>query len=144
MAIGLLLLVVQLVPDVGRLVPLSVGLAFLALFVFRRNYGLLVAGCIVAGVGVGVALQGAARGDEAGGIVVLSLGLGFLAIYVVSTLLRMAESHWWPLIPGCILAIIGTILLSGLDVEEALRWWPAVLVVIGLLLVGGVFVRPRR
>jgi hypothetical protein len=132
------------VPDLGRLIPLLLGLFLLVLFALRRQYGLLVAGCIVTGVGAGVALQGGATGEQAGGLVVLSLGLGFLAIYLLGLLLRLPESHWWPIIPGGILTFIGGVLVSGRFVDEALRWWPAVLVVIGLLVIAQTFLRPRR
>jgi hypothetical protein len=142
--LGLFLLAVQLVPEVGRLVPLLVGLFLLTLFILRRQYGLLVAGCIVSGVGAGVALQGLVTGPENGGIVVLCLGLGFLAIYLLGLVTRVPEHHWWPFIPGGILTFIGAVILSGRVIDEALRWWPVVLIVIGLAVVGQALVRPRR
>ena len=67
--IGLSLLAVQYVPDLGRMIPLLIGLFLLAMYVLRQAYGFLVAGCIVGRVGLGVALQGAVSGTEAGGIV---------------------------------------------------------------------------
>jgi hypothetical protein len=76
--------------------------------------------------------------------VVTCLGIGFLAIYVVSALLRLPQHHWWPLVPGGILAVVGVLLLSGAYVGDALRWWPVVLVVVGALLIGQALLRARR
>jgi hypothetical protein len=132
-AIGLFLLAAQVVPDIGRLIPLILGIILLAMFAARREYGLLIAGCIVGGVGIGVVLQGMASGTEAGGIVLVSLGLGFVAIYAISLLLGLPEAHWWPLVPGGIMTFIGAVLLSGRVVDDVFRWWPLVLVALGVL-----------
>ena len=56
--IGVFFLLGQFVPDVGRWIPLFIGLAFLAAFMAKREYGFLIPGCIVSGVGVGIVLEG--------------------------------------------------------------------------------------
>jgi hypothetical protein len=133
--IGLFLLGVQAVPDIGRLIPLFLGSVLLAIGILRREHGLIIAGCVVGGVGLGVALQGAVTGVEAGAVVILSLGLGFVAIYAISLLLGLPEAHWWPLIPGGIILLVGVVVLSGRVVGDAMRWWPVALIAVGLLVV---------
>jgi hypothetical protein len=143
-AIGLFLFAAQVVPDIGRLIPLILGTILLGMFAVRREFGLLVAGCIIGGVGVGVALQGVVSGAEAGGVLVTSIGLGFIAIYAISLLLGLPEAHWWPLIPGGIMAFMGAMLLSGGLADDVLRWWPLVLVAIGVLVIGRAIVSRSR
>ena len=141
--IGLLLLLGQVVPDMGRWIPLIVGLAFMAAFFVRREYSFLVPGSIVTGVGVGVLLADAVSGDVEGAVVVLSLAGGFLGIWVLGTVFRLPQNHWWPLIPGGILAIVGVIQMADADLEGLTRWWPLILVLIGLLIIGRAYVRRR-
>ena len=153
--IGLFLLVAQLVPDVGRWIPLIIGLIFIAVFVARREYGFLIPGAIISGVGVGVLLADVVEGPLAGAVVVLSLAGGFLAIWVIGSLMRLPQTSgtpwerevspydWWPLIPGGILALIGALLLIEADVEGVLRWWPLIIIAIGLLLIGQAVLRRR-
>ena len=38
----------------------------------------------------------------------------------------------------------GGVLLSGRVIDEALRWWPLVLILIGIVVVGQAYLRPRR
>jgi hypothetical protein len=141
LVIGLFLLVVQTVPDLGRLIPLFLGSLLLAMGILRREQGLIIAGCVVGGVGLGVALQGAVTGVEAGAVVVLSLGLGFVAIYAISLLLGLPEAHWWPLIPGGIILFVGVVIMSGPVIGDAMRWWPVALIAVGLLVVARALLR---
>ena len=71
----------------------------------------------------------------------LGLGCGFVGIYLVA-LLYERRSHWWPLIPGAAL-----ILLGFPDTERVFRWlidnWPLVLVLIGVLTLLGALRIPR-
>ena len=46
--------------------------------------------------------------------------------------------------PGGILTVVGAILVSGRMVDEAMRWWPIVLVAIGALVIARAVVRPQR
>ncbi len=143
-AIGVAFLLGQLLPNAGRYVPLLIGLIFLAVFLATRNYGFLVPGGIVTGVGVGISLAIEDQGRVGGGLFLLSLGLGFVSIFVLGALFRLRENHPWPLIPGGILCTIGLITLAGTRYDEAARFaWPAVLIVLGLLfVVRGLIRRP--
>jgi hypothetical protein len=147
--IGLFFLLAQFVPDLGRSIPLLIGLAFLAAFVVRREYGFLVPGAIVSGVGVGVLLTDAVGDAWSGAVVLLSIAGGFVAIWIVSLLLHRIDPQWpgggsrdvvralwWPLIPGGILALVALLVIAeeqGLD-ADILRWWPILLIGIGLIL----------
>ncbi len=153
--IGVFLLLAQLVPDVGRWIPLIVGLIFIAVFVARREYGFLIPGSIISGVGVGVLLANVVDEPLAGAVMVLSLAGGFLAIWVIGSLMRLprtsgtpwerelAPYDWGPLIPGGILALIGVVLLTEADVEGVLSWWPLIIIAIGLLIIGQAMLRRR-
>ncbi len=156
-SVGVFLLLAQLVPDIGRWIPLLIGLIFLAAFVPQREYGFLIPGCILTGVGVGVVLAGVVDNPWSGAAVLLSLAGGFIAIWVVSVLLRRvdrawprgssrdaARALWWPLIPGGILALIGLIALAedGLaSWYDVLRWWPLLIIGVGIVVLVSALVR---
>ena len=142
--LGLFLLFTQQVPDAGAWIPFFIGLIFLGAFVARREYGFLVAGSIISGVGVGVVLATAAPGELSGAVTMLSIAAGFLGIWVIGTLMQLPENHWWPFIPGGILAVVGAIQLADADVDGILRWWPIVLIGIGALIVGNAALRGHR
>lgn len=142
--IGVALLVAQAAPQFGQYIVLVVGLGLLAIFAFTRAYGALVGGSIVTGVGAGVAIAASSTGEVAGAAVVLSLGLGFVAVWAISYLLRMPERHWWPLVPGVILASIGVALLLGGAAQNLISYWPVALIALGVLVIGQAFVASRR
>jgi hypothetical protein len=137
------LLAGQMVPDLGRFIVLAIGLVLLATFVLRREYGWLVAGSIVSGVGVGVVLSTTLAGTLSGAAVLLSIGGGFIAIWLISYLLAIPERHWWPLIPGLIMLSIGGALALGEWAVDLLVYWPLALIVIGVLLLGSALLRQR-
>jgi hypothetical protein len=140
-AVGSFLLVVQAIPDAGRLVPLGLGIVFLVAGVARRVYGFVVPGGILTGVGLGVALSGWLPAAPAGGLVLLSMAAGFLSIWVIGSALRLPENHWWPFIPGTVLGIVGLAVLGGDAFVELLRWWPLALIVIGVAIVATALLR---
>lgn len=134
--LGLFFLAGQLEPDIGDFVTLFIGLALLAVFVVRREYGFLVPGSILTGIGIGIALQPHTTGDTEGGVMLLALAGGFLGIWVLGSLYRLPQNHWWPLIPGGILTLVGLVQLSRADVGGAIRLWPIILIVLGAVVVG--------
>lgn len=136
-AIGALLLAGNWVPGVATLIPLAVGIVLLVLFVARRQFGLLVAGCIVSGVGVGVALASRTGGTDAGALVLLSMAGGFASIWLVARLAELPEPAAWSLVPAAILGSIGALLLVGIDGVAIGDWWPLVLVALGVLVIAG-------
>jgi hypothetical protein len=132
--IGLFFLAGQLEPDIGRFATVFIGLALLAVFVVTREYGFLVPGSILTGVGIGIVLDTAASGVVETGVMMLSLAGGFLGIWVIGSIYRLPQNHWWPLIPGGILTLIGLVQMTRTDVASTLRLWPVMLIVLGAFL----------
>ena len=131
---GLFFLAGQLEPDIGRVVTMFIGLALLAVFVITREYGFLVPGSILTGIGIGIVLDSAASGEVESGVMMLALAGGFLGIWVIGSIYRLPQNHWWPLIPGGILTLIGLVQITQTDVAGALRLWPILLIVLGAFL----------
>lgn len=139
--IGLFFLAGQLEPDIGRFVPLIIGLALLAVFVISRQYGFLVPGSILTGVGIGIVLDAAATGDVESGVMMLAIAGGFLGIWVLGAIYRLPQNHWWPLIPGGILTLIGLVQLSRTEVAGAVSLWPVILIIVGALVIARAITR---
>jgi hypothetical protein len=133
-AVGVGALAANALPGAGGWIVLIIGGALLATFAVTRHYGALVPGGIMSGLGAGiVASQSLALTDEGtGGVIVLGLGIGFLSIWLIGGLVHVAEHQPWPLIPGGILATIGGALLVGGQAVELLRYWPIVLIGLGV------------
>jgi hypothetical protein len=132
---GLAAQVLDFTANVGGLVVTVIGVAFLAAFAFRRTYAYLVPGGILTGLGAGIiASQTLTLVDEqTGGVIVLGLGLGFLSIWVIGAIVHVDRHHWWPIIPGGILAVVGAALLIGGQAVNLLDYWGVVIVAIGLI-----------
>jgi hypothetical protein len=137
--IGLLLFWLNRVEDIGQSVLFFViGSLFLGAYLYSKNYGLLIPGCLLLGLGAGTLLDKMDRLDEP---VHIGLGAGFIAIFVIA-LIYEKRSHWWPLVPGAVL------LVSAFSIgEELIRFlftsggWPLVLVVIGVFIVFNAFTK---
>ena len=139
--LGLFFLAAQLEPDIGRFVTLFIGLTLLAVFVLRRDYGFLVPGSILTGIGIGLALEPALVVGMQGSLMILSLAGGFLGIWVLGSIYRLPQNHWWPLIPGGILTLVGLVQLSRSDAGSAVRLWPVILVILGALVLARTLTR---
>ena len=131
--IGMVALALQYFQGPGRAVVLLLaGGTFVAAYFYSDIYGLLIPGGILFGLGLGVLGEWqdvAVRDPNAVG-----LGIGFVAIYVLERAYRR-RAHWWPLIPGIILVGSGLGARFG-DVGHILwRWAPAILVLLGVVLV---------
>jgi hypothetical protein len=102
--LGIAFLLVQYFEFGPALFLILLGLVFLIPYALTRSYGLLIPGCILAGVGLGLVFDRPPLGTAIA--VPLGLGLGFIAIFVLQ-LIVTRQSHWWPLIPGGILVLVG-------------------------------------
>jgi hypothetical protein len=135
-ALGILFLAIQAF-GVGEEIAVAViGAVFLVAYAVRREYGFLIPGAILTGLGIGVALENRVTTDN-GWTVVLGLGLGFVAIYAIDVLSGATrDGQWWPLVPGGILTAIGLgLALDAQPLLDALeRWWPLLLIIGGVLL----------
>lgn len=110
----------------GALFFLTIASAFLFFAFWKRIYGLLIPGCIIAGFAAGVALSGFA--DGAGFF--LGLGSGFLAIMVLGRQLMGVNSDW-AIFPA--VALLGFSLVIAASVG-GLFWLPFVIIGLGLYL----------
>lgn len=139
-------LVSEFVPSFDRYVPLVIGLGVLAIFLVTRAYWALILGGIMTGIGVGLLVADLLPGTEDDGPgAVLGLSFGFISIWVVGWLTRVKENHFWPLIPGGILFLVGVGLVLDLFENDASRWvMPAIIVVIGVLVMLAGYLRMTR
>jgi hypothetical protein len=135
---GLASRVWQPTADMGGWIVALIGLGFLGAFAYTRLYGYLVPGSIMTGLGIGIVASQSltwTTSEGEGGAVVLGLGVGFIGIWAIGTLVHIAQHHWWPLIPGGILAAVGTALLIGGGAIKALDYWGVILVAIGVVVI---------
>ena len=132
---GLVTQVFDVTEAMGGLIVALIGLGLLGAFAFTRQYGYLVPGGIMTGLGGGLIVSTSVdlTDEQTGGVIVLGLGLGFAAIWVIGSIARVAENHWWPLIPGGVLALIGALLLIGGQAVNLLDYWGLAIVALGLL-----------
>ena len=118
----------------GSSVVLVIGLVFLYVYFNQgRNFGFLVPGAILTGLGAGIVAEAL---TSSSGWVPLGLGLGFCAIWF------LYRQHWWALIPGGILILAGLAMLASSYLVAGLL--PFLLVLAGgWLLVSGRLSRRR-
>lgn len=139
-------LAAQVWPDFDRYIPLVIGLGLLALFIISRSYGALIGGAIMTGIGGGMMaadLYPKSIGDGAG--VTLGLGLGFISIWLIGLVLRLKEHHFWPLIPGGILVLVGTgLTLDAFNQDISKYVVPGIVLGIGILILIVGFARSSR
>ncbi len=123
----------------SEVIMLIIGAAFLVAYFYQKSNGLLIPAGILLGLGTGSILRGRYWWADDG--IQLGLGLGFISIYVIARLYERS-SHWWPLIPGVILTVIGVPKTKQV-LEFMAEHWPLILVAIGLLILIGAFRRSR-
>lgn len=119
----------------------ALATVFLVWGVLARQVGLLIPGGILGGIALGAYLiEGPLAGLEeasSGGVFLLAFSLGWGLITLLSGLVT-EKTHWWPLIPGGIMALIGAGLLAGelgqMLLNLAGKAWPLALIAIGLYL----------
>ena len=127
----------------GYLLFILIGGVFVAGYLYKRAFGLLIPGALLLGIGGGLVFEDLHSGPFVDGDnVALGLGLGFILIYVAS-LLYERQNRWWPLIPGGFLVIAS--LPEFVWVEDVLDFWPVAVMAVGvLLLFRGVASRQRE
>jgi hypothetical protein len=120
----------------GSAIVLIIGLGFLYAYSQSHNFGFLVPGSILTGLGAGIVVE---TMSTTSGWVPLGLGLGFCAIWFLH------RAHWWALIPGGIIALAGLqdLVSSNGFLREVWpnwqfnsgNWWPLLLVLAGIWLI---------
>jgi hypothetical protein len=115
-------------------IPLAIGVAFMVAYALTRRYGYLVAGGILSGIGSGILTASLLGVTDSGPYAVIGGGLGFLLIYGLDLLSSGPRAHWWPVIPGSLMILIGGGLAT--DNEGFIRqvgiWSPLLLVALGV------------
>lgn len=144
--VGVIALIGQFVPDTmgaffGTFLLLGLGIAFLAIGIFTREGGWFIPGGILTGLGAGTGLITSSLGNQLpgdeGGWFLLVFAAGWLLIPIMTAIFAR-ETHWWALIPGGIIGLVGLAVLFGGVFMDTLEWvgklWPVVLIVAGGLL----------
>jgi len=144
--IGLVALLGQFVDiQVGEMIGLMIlpalGLIFLVWGIAARNAGPMIPGGILSGLGLGIILVEKVswpQGMDEGGAFMLAFALGW-ALITVLTAVFTPKVHWWPLIPGGIIAFIGLAVLFGGVFLKTLSLmnlvWPVLLIILGLFVI---------
>lgn len=128
--------------DFGLLIVPVIGVALLLVGIVTRNPGPMIPGGIMSGIGLGIFLVTGPfsdmPGDTEGGVFMLAFAAGWLLI-VVATAVFTPQTHFWPLIPAAIMALIGSGVLYGDPFLQILalagKLWPLALIVGGVLII---------
>jgi hypothetical protein len=135
-AVGVLMVLGRVVPDrgefTGGMVLLTIASCFLFFAFWRRIYGLLIPGCILAGLSAGVTFASVTSGVS----VLWGLALGFVALLFLGRVLFNVRSNW-PIYPAVPLFAVGVIVaVSKLPwlFAGGLVWLPLLLIGAGLYL----------
>jgi hypothetical protein len=119
---------------VPGMILLTIASGFLFFAFWRRIYGLLIPGCLLTGLSLGVALV-----DLTDGVSILwGLSLGFLGIALIGRQL-FQQRQLWPVIPAVVLFGVGTIvaitqLPAFFPLGNTLLMFPLLLIGAGLYL----------
>ncbi|HEX9438676.1 MAG TPA: hypothetical protein VF909_03295 [Roseiflexaceae bacterium] len=135
-AVGVLMVLGRVVPDrgefTGGMVLLTIASCFLFFAFWRRIYGLLIPGCILAGLSAGVTFASVTSGVS----VLWGLALGFVALLFLGRVLFNVRGNW-PIYPAVPLFAVGVIVaVSQLPwlFAGGLVWLPLLLIGAGLYL----------
>ncbi len=114
----------------------ALGLGFFAVYFARRDYWwAIIPGGVLVTLGFIAVLSDMLGGRDTGGILFLGMGLTFILVAVLASL-------QWAWIPGILLLVFGALL--GMPFSGAVNYfWPAALIIGGVLLILG-FARRAR
>jgi|GEM_PF-260725 len=108
--------------DFVLFLSLGVGLPLLIWGLSARLFGLVIPGCLLLGIGPGIHIAWSNPGDGGGlsetGVMLVFFALGWLFITICARWFNH-KNIWWPLIPGGIIAVVGTGLYIGGNPENA-------------------------
>ncbi|MFP4436952.1 MAG: hypothetical protein ACLFVO_06875 [Chloroflexaceae bacterium] len=116
----------------GGIVLLTIASCFLFFAFWKRIFGLVIPGCILAGLSIGVTFADVTEGVS----VLWGLALGFLAILFVGRAMFNLRSHW-PIYPAVPLFAVGVIVaVANLPAffASGLVWLPVLLIGLGIYL----------
>lgn len=142
-AIGLVAFLAQLTnwSILGWVILPTLAVIFLVWGLLTRNFGLIIPGGILGGLGLGLfTMVGPFSGLFAGvqpGVFMLCFAAGWALITLLSPITG-DRVHWWPLIPGAVIAMVGLFLLGGRftwAIMQVMGYaWALALIAIGVLL----------
>lgn len=120
----------------GAFFMCMIGLSFWVIYFIRRDHWwAIIPGGALFTLG-GVIASASTDGMASGGILFLGLSLTFLIVYLLPT---PSGQQSWAVWPASILGIMGALIMSGSN--GVVRYiWPAILIVIGAMLI----LRARR
>jgi hypothetical protein len=135
-AVGVVMFLSRFAPDRGALtagmILLTIASCLLFFSFWKHIYGLLIPGCILAGLSLGLTFV-----DVTGGVSIMwGLSLGFLSILLVGRAL-FNQHNSWPAIPAVILFAVGVIVAAAqlpALFAGGLVWLPLLLIGAGLYL----------
>lgn len=152
--LGAILLTVAVLALVHRYVPFQVdhlilpllGVGFIVWSVTARNWGLLIPGCLITGVGIGNWVQRSSHYSPLSlhgqALFLYCLAAGFLLITVLSAAV-FKRREVWPIWPALLIVLTGLI-RDGFDPWEYVRrvqpYWPFALLAVAIWLL---ISRPR-
>lgn len=151
-AIGVVVLLTQLTDfnvdifqrfDGALIIPLIGGI-FLLAGIVTRNASFIIPGGIISGAGWGATVVTGAitvpffAGWDEGSIFMLTFAAGWAAITLLTAIFT-DKTHWWALIPGSIIALIGLAVEYGgafaTMVTTVGKLWPILLILGGISIV---------
>ncbi len=121
--------------QVGLMFPLLLGLGFLGWSLLAREWGLLVPGGVLIGIGGGLVMQRAiswgAAWDQA--LFFFCFAGGWALIWLLSRAF-FRRNVWWPLIPGGVMVVLGFGQLWQGEMRSLWQtlaaWWPFLLIAV--------------
>jgi hypothetical protein len=116
---------------VAALLFLGLALAFGHVYLLRRqeHWWAIIPGGFMAVLGIVIALSSLLPLQVLGALLFAGMGLVFCLLYLLGE-----RRQWWALVPGAVLLIFGLFVFAQ-DGERAnpfLRWWPLLLMLIGV------------
>jgi uncharacterized membrane protein HdeD (DUF308 family) len=128
--------------DIGSFVVLLLGLFMLVWGVISRRTGWIIPGGVLTGIGLGIlALEGPWQfpAPDQDAVFLLCFAFGWFLIAILTAV--FTSPQWWALIPGGIMALIG----SGILVTNgAIPWKDLSLVYAAILIAVGLFLILRK
>jgi hypothetical protein len=131
---------------VGLIFLPGLALIFIVWGILSKEEGLIVPGGILLGIGLGAISNSLIFGNDSSlarsGAFNAFFGIGWYLITLI-TKLFFKKNVWWPLIPGTILVVIGSLLFYGNEGLQLLSGvgrvigivWPFMLIGVGLLII---------
>jgi hypothetical protein len=136
--VGAYFVTVELLPEQAFLIPMVLGLILLGIFLLVRSPGLLGAGGVISGVGVGILVARQGSPDFGGAGVLISIGGGLLLVSILAAIFEVRSARAWPIAPGLAFITVGAVIYAaGLGrqaLDFATRGWPVLLIAIGAYL----------